>query len=319
MKNQKGFIQIPLLIVIIIGVLVLGGGGYLGVKKYQNYQSEKIEKERIAKEKEVLAQAESEEKQKQKDSELEKLKQEVDALKNQKPQIVQQTIVKEIPVAPTKTETDLPTLIKQWRPLVAYVSCEWTYADSDEVYARASGSGILINFTDSREGPMLVVLTNKHVLFDQDKYTPHLCDISLPGMGSPFRVIDEGEFYAFRKSSYGLDWGLIRFQYPNSYMQSLVAKGISICKEGAQVGDKIVVLGYPGIGSKSDITATEGIISGRDGNYYITSAKIEHGNSGGVAISQKNNCYLGIPTFAISGDIESLARILDAQAIFDSF
>lgn len=46
MKEQKGFIQIPLLIAIIAGILVIGGASYFGVKKYQNYQAEKTEKER---------------------------------------------------------------------------------------------------------------------------------------------------------------------------------------------------------------------------------------------------------------------------------
>lgn len=41
MKTKKGFIQIPLLIAIIAGVLVLGGGGYFGVKQYQSIQKEK--------------------------------------------------------------------------------------------------------------------------------------------------------------------------------------------------------------------------------------------------------------------------------------
>lgn len=47
-KTQEGFIQIPLLIAIIMGVLVIGGAGYIGVRQYQNYQAEKIvqEKER---------------------------------------------------------------------------------------------------------------------------------------------------------------------------------------------------------------------------------------------------------------------------------
>ena len=72
-------------------------------------------------------------------------------------------------------------------------------------------------------------------------------------------------------------------------------------------------MGYPSIGSQTDITATEGIISGYDGNYYVTSAKVERGNSGGAAVALKDNCYLGIPTFVQVGDIESLARILDAR------
>ncbi len=41
MKNPKGFIQIPILIAIIVGILVLGGIGYFGVKQYQSSQRDK--------------------------------------------------------------------------------------------------------------------------------------------------------------------------------------------------------------------------------------------------------------------------------------
>jgi hypothetical protein len=70
-------------------------------------------------------------------------------------------------------------------------------------------------------------------------------------------------------------------------------------------------LGYPTIGSSGSITVTEGIVSGIEGDYYVTSAKIDHGNSGGVAILTKDDCYLGIPTFVKNnGGFESLGRIL---------
>jgi hypothetical protein len=69
-------------------------------------------------------------------------------------------------------------------------------------------------------------------------------------------------------------------------------------------------LGYPSVGAREGITATDGIISGFDKPYYITSAKIERGNSGGAAIHVKNNCLLGLPTLVVAGQVESLARIL---------
>ena len=65
---QKGFIQIPVLIAIIVGLLVLGGGGYFGVKQYQEHQQEKLAIqeqqhafEKIEAGKEKLATAEKEE------------------------------------------------------------------------------------------------------------------------------------------------------------------------------------------------------------------------------------------------------------------
>ena len=89
---------------------------------------------------------------------------------------------------------------------------------------------------------------------------------------------------------------------------------VLLCGE-TQIGEKVFVFGYPSVGGDS-LTVTDGIVAGveNDGStrYYKTSAKIEHGNSGGAAILE-NACFLGIPTLAIRGSIESLAYILPLQ------
>src|SRR3990167_2736140 len=68
MKHQQGFIQIPILIAIIAGILVVGGGSYVGVKQYQNHQIE------IAKENNQATSTPEL-------SEVEKLRQEIEELK----------------------------------------------------------------------------------------------------------------------------------------------------------------------------------------------------------------------------------------------
>jgi hypothetical protein len=60
------------------------------------------------------------------------------------------------------------------------------------------------------------------------------------------------------------------------------------------------------------------VISGYEEGLYLTSAKVERGNSGGAAIDVNNNCYLGIPTFVTVGSFESLARILDVPTLLKS-
>ena len=53
------------------------------------------------------------------------------------------------------------------------------------------------------------------------------------------------------------------------------------------------------------------------GSRYIkTSAKIEHGSSGGVAIKD-SGCVVGIPTFVEQGSVESIGRILDLHYLFN--
>jgi S1-C subfamily serine protease len=89
--------------------------------------------------------------------------------------------------------------------------------------------------------------------------------------------------------------------------------------ENPQVGDHLWVLGYPAVGGNT-LTVTDGSIAGFETDtgieYIKTDAKIDHGNSGGLAI-EDSGCVLGIPTFAeeLQNGFESLGRILDLQAL----
>jgi hypothetical protein len=113
-----------------------------------------------------------------------------------------------------------------------------------------------------------------------------------------------------------IDAGYFLISNPDSYIQQIADNGNNVCNAQPKIGDSVIILGYPAIGSANSITATDGIISGIESNYYVTSAKVEHGNSGGAAILKDKNCYVGIPSYAETGDIESLARILDFNLIF---
>jgi len=101
-------------------------------------------------------------------------------------------------------------------------------------------------------------------------------------------------------------------------MPSELNYGISktrVCPSDISVGSPVAVLGYPAYaveGVKTGWTSsrimTEGSISGRtsDGDYY-TDAKIDAGNSGGMAFSKdgKGLCLLGIPTALSVGEYET--------------
>lgn len=86
-----------------------------------------------------------------------------------------------------------------------------------------------------------------------------------------------------------------------------------------EIGEKLFVLGYPAIGG-AGITITEGILSGFDGelNELIkTSAKIDQGNSGGIAVAAQDGCLIGIPTLSVSGELESMARIIRLDMLLE--
>jgi len=196
---------------------------------------------------------------------------------------------------------DTTSIISQWKPLIANVQCEFRYSDTGRLYYQTSGSGIAIKFGNT---PSLI-LTNKHVITDSSGYGADSCKTKLLESGETISGSDT------RSSSKGYDLGYIYINNPSSYLEKLTSQFPDLCSAKPSLGDEIIVLGYPSIGSKDNLTATEGIISGFDDKYFITSAKVEQGNSGGAAILLKDNCLLGIPTFVTLGKVESLARILD--------
>lgn len=290
-----------LILVLFVGVTSVSGAGYFGVKQYQKYQTEVTEKEKVA-----------EEAQEQKDLIVEKLKQEVEILKNQKPRT--QTIIKDVPALAPEVPTQTPltgislqAVIKQWEPMVAYIECK--FSNPNAIYKAQGGSGIF--YTTGG----ISIMTNRHVMLDSGGYGPDSCSIQFPNYNNNHitTIYNDGTGKQFITPYNGADAGFIVIDNPDNYIASM--RDGKYCKTVPNLGDQVIMLGFPAIGSPTGITVTQGIISGYDGDYFITDAKIDHGNSGGVAINLDGNCYLGLPTWAAAGEVESLARILKWQAI----
>ena len=324
----------PVLILItaIFGAAVLGEGGYIAAKKIEKYKDKIILQENIL---EYAVDALSAQQ-----KELEKIKEELNIAQkglDKKTKDLEKTITAETKnlgdmikqaemksaavesarkaqeesaqnkisaleekISQTKTYS-LSSIISDWRPLIANVECQFRYSDNGRLYQKSSGSGIAIKFGNMPSA----ILTNKHVLIDSNGYGADSCSAKLLDSNETLSSSD------IRNSVKEYDLGYIYINNPNHYFKNLTSNFPTLCSQKPSLGDEIVVLGYPSIGSKNNLTATEGIVSGFDGNYFITSAKVEQGNSGGAAILLKDNCLLGIPTFVTLGKVESLARILD--------
>lgn len=81
-------------------------------------------------------------------------------------------------------------------------------------------------------------------------------------------------------------------------------------------GDYIAIAGYPEIGAGT-WNFTDGIVSGRVGEFVIkTDAKIDSGNSGGAALNAKNQ-LIGVPTWTITGQAESMGYIIGIDQIIN--
>lgn len=303
MENEKEPIK-PITWVA-IGVAVIFVAGYFGFQLYQGFQKQILESEQRSKKQQDLLSKQQEE--------LEQAKKEIDDIKNQKPQII---IKQSDSPAITGTQNNPPslsTIIAKWRPAVVYIECNFRYANTGNIISTNAGSGMVISDGDE----LTIVLTNKHIVSNEKGYVANECNIMFPDYDKVYKAINTYPNSDNQiRTSNKLDATILLINYPDSYVKK-ISSGVATCTQKASIGDEVVILGYPTIGSQYDITATRGIVSGYDGDYYITDAKIEHGNSGGAAILVKDNCYLGIPTYVLAGEVESLARILDARIIFD--
>jgi len=236
--------------------------------------------------------------------ELSEIKRAADLLQ-QKIELEQGLALLRTSISDSISTSDLAKIIDTWQPRIAAVSCKYTTGTS-------RGSGVLMRF-DDETAQGTGVLTNRHVLITESGLSPSSCTVTLPDVGASataLRVNDDIE-----AASSGQDFGRIVLRGASSAFTSITETPIRKCGFRAKVGDSVLILGYPSIGAEESMTATDGIISGYDDDYYVTSAKVEKGNSGGAAIHVAENCMLGIPTFVRRGSIESLARILDIQVI----
>lgn len=180
----------------------------------------------------------------------------------------------------------------------------------------SGGSGTIIDESG-------LVLTNAHIV-PQDKdgnLTTEECVVTLPDptsgnvnevyLGKPILFPDVSSEYdlAFIKinKEYVDDDGTSYGTYPREF-PSFFTNG---CENDApRLGEAVRVYGYPAIsGDGYYLTITDGTVSSLpdDGTIY-TSAKISHGNSGGLAVDEKG-CMLGVPSMVSSDENESLGII----------
>ncbi len=332
--KHKKYILLSILVLVISGLVVFS------VDSYNHYQTDKLTQGKEEKQKE-----------KSRQDELDELKEEIESLKNRPSQTIIQNI------APKSSENDKPslaTVIKEWTPRVAQITCRYALLPSQvSTYTKAgisgepqygSGSGFLMGIYDQKlKKTVVAIITNYHVLTGHNGFSPaDTCtvkigsysyevnglyaketrDVKLGIRGienaddSSLSIENSIEFIdGVPYKTWDPDAGYLIIENPASEIIQLAQEAAS-CSRKPQIGEEIVVLGFPAIGATKSITATNGIISGVDSRYYVTSAKIEQGNSGGATFWVKESCYIGIPTFALTGEIESLARILDIGYLF---
>ncbi len=302
---RRGFLSISTVTLVSI-FLATGAAGFIGISQYQDLKDQKIKIEnRIVEEARALFTTERQLLSEAQDD-LSSAQEEIKRLKEQnttlgKGKKIAADTAGKLTVA-ARGESDIPTIVKKWYPVVGFVYCN--FQTDGVVEKEQMGSGTLLH-----RGLNQVVLTSKHIIADDEGREVTICVVKFPESDT---IYTTGNFLP--ASSRGADAIYLEIENPDSYLHELGQGKRNYCEAIPELGDKVIILGYPSIGVDGDLTVTDGIISGYEGDYYVTSAKVEYGNSGGAAIDLSHDCYLGIPTYVRSGTLESLARILKWQA-----
>jgi len=200
--------------------------------------------------------------------------------------------------------------------LCPYAGTEMSF-DSDG----SGGSGVVIQ----SEG---IVLTNSHVIPQDDEtldineegcivlfpdpetglpMQAYLADpIVIPGLSDDYDLAILNIYDVYRSKS-GISYGT----YPNNFP---TISDDNCDDESIRLGEKVTVFGYPSVTGGYFLTVTDGVISALNSEGIVISAKIDLGNSGGLAVDDKG-CFLGVPTLVNYGDSESYGIIIPASDV----
>jgi S1-C subfamily serine protease len=112
----------------------------------------------------------------------------------------------------------------------------------------------------------------------------------------------------------GKSWGA----YPTTF-QAFTIPNTCSTSTPSKLGDSVRIYGYPVTSGGYNLTITDGIISSfADDGSILTSAQVDSGNSGGLAVDQ-NGCWLGIPSAVVSGNYQNLGVIIPGSVVAETF
>ncbi len=194
----------------------------------------------------------------------------------------------------------------------------------------SGGSGTII----TTEG---IVLTNSHIIPQNEEniLTPDEgCLVILPNQqtGQPEEIYwakpivipglsdDYDLAYLEIYDAFVDEDGEVRGRYPRTFTSIFADeyKHDDICQfRKNKLGDPIRIFGYPQTSGGFYLTITDGVISSfSDEGVILTSAKIDEGNSGGLAVDQKG-CMVGVPVAVSEGKYQNLGVIISTDLILE--
>jgi len=169
------------------------------------------------------------------------------------------------------------------------------------------GSGSILHLSSLNE---TFVLTNRHVISGESSCYFY--------SGGKYYYLDLNDTLEWNSKS---DASIVTISTAN-YGFNRKAGVVQTCSNKMPIGTPVVIIGFPSF-AKGTQTVTDGIISGYSPanglpytNYYI-SAKMDSGNSGGLAISKDSTglCNLGLPTWVSTGNFDNQGVVQNIQNV----
>jgi uncharacterized RDD family membrane protein YckC len=207
-------------------------------------------------------------------------------------------------------------------PTVANIYCPLSSEKMNLKSNGYGGSGTIID-------PEGLILTNSHVIPQEGEYLNinkegcfviinnqetqepevYLANpIVIPELSDTYDIAYLKIYNVYIDEEYK-KWGEFPKTFPSFDASSACAD------EAVKLGEQIRVYGYPISTGGASLTVTEGIVSSLPGDGLIlTSAKIDQGNSGGVAVDS-NGCMIGIPSAVSKGEYENMGVIISTSLI----
>ena len=203
----------------------------------------------------------------------------------------------------------------------------WCPFDTEEFNLDSAGYGGSGTILD-KEG---LVMTNSHVIPQDEKYLlthEKGCFVILPDSvsGIPDEIyVAEPFVYPGISDEYDIaymdiydvydDGEYVYGEYPRDFP---AFDDTEVCSdEYIKLGEKVHVFGYPVSSGSYSLTVTDGIVSSFPGDgTIITSAKIDSGNSGGLAVDA-SGCMIGIPSAVYLGEHENMGVIISVDLIYE--
>lgn len=117
-------------------------------------------------------------------------------------------------------------------------------------------------------------------------------------------------------SAYKDEQGITHGEYPRKFPN--IESDFDRCSQKKpKLGDPIKIFGYPSVSGGTTLTVTEGVISSfPENDIILTSAKVNPGNSGGLAVDY-SGCPVGVPSAFLKGESENLGVIIPMSKVSD--